>query len=102
MFKRYALRHASTKTAMVETVKIPPRLIEWTEKINDVHLFEHEKEAQDCADYIKKVAFNVEVFELEVEELDYRIITEEHRRQCASDSISDKYGIERTIVKITR
>lgn len=100
MLKRYALRHKGNKNAMIEKIAAPPRLSVWTEEIHDAYLFELEKEAQDCADYITKTAFNVEAFPVEVDENDHRIIAEQHRWQKASDIIHDKYGIERTKVRI--
>lgn len=101
MFKRYAIRHVSNKNAVLKRIVSPPRLSDWTDAVDDAQIFKHQREAQDCADYITKVAFNTEVFEVEVNENDSRIIAEQRRWQSASDSVSDRYGIERTTIKIT-
>ncbi len=54
---------------MVKRLVAPPRLLEWTKDVMDAQPFESKREATDCAEYITKSAFNVEVFDLDKEQL---------------------------------
>ncbi len=45
----------------IEKAAFPPRLSEWTTILNRAEQWEHQAEAQDAVDYIKKAAWNVVV-----------------------------------------
>lgn len=45
----------------ISKAAFPPRLSEWTTILNRAEQWEHQSEAQDAADYIKKAAWNVVV-----------------------------------------
>jgi hypothetical protein len=58
----YVIRHKSQKKAYIKHATMPPRTCDWTEDIDEAEVFEHEREAQYCADFITKYAFDVEVY----------------------------------------
>ena len=60
----YVIRHKRNTDAYIKRASMPPRTCEWTENIDEAEVFEHKTEAQYCAEFITKYAFNVEVFEI--------------------------------------
>ena len=56
---KFCLRHSGG--AFIKQVVAPPRLCEWTKDIEEAQQFEVEWEAIAARDYVKTVAFNVEV-----------------------------------------
>lgn len=59
----FVLRH-HTGNGFIKRASMPPRTCAWTADIKEAEVFEHENEAQVCADFITKNAFSVTVFKM--------------------------------------
>ncbi len=65
----YIIRHKTQQGAFIKEVIVPPRLSVWTKDISEAQTFESVREVNATAEYIQKIAFDVEVTSFDIRQL---------------------------------